>query len=128
MKRGQNAGYPSYAVKTIPSNVISKGKGNVNKRPLYPCDVGNLYVTVPVCKMSTKFSKKQMKEALSAYYVESAGNHSFVLSQKYDPSVKVAIPYYRVGQTVSNGRTVACVGNFYPVPTILATPPPGADM
>ena len=128
MKRSSPSFNPSYIIKTIPNSDKSHSRGQGQSRERCPSDVGNTYITVPVYKTNEKFTKKQIKDASTMYNICGTSSHSFVLALKSDPSIHIAVPYYRTCESTMGGKQFVTVSNFFPLSTVQATPPPGVNV
>ena len=128
MKRSSPSFNPSYIIKTIPNPDKSQSQVQGQNRERCPSDVGNTYITVPVYKTNEKFTKKQIKDASTMYNICGTSSHSFVLALKSDPSIHIAVPYYRTCESTLGGKQFVTVSNFFPLSTVQATPPPGVNV
>lgn len=128
MKRSSPSFNPSYIIKTIPNPDKSHSRVQGQNRERCPSDVGNTYITVPVYKTNEKFTKKQIKDASTMYSICGTSSHSFVLALKSDPSIHIAVPYYRTCESTLGGKQFVTVSNFFPLSTVQATPPPGVNV
>lgn len=128
MKRNLQSGNQTYIIKPILPVEKAHGRNQAAPHDHCPNDSGNAYITVPVYKTNEKFTKKQIKDASSMYTIHQTSSHSFVLSLKHDPSIHIAVPYYRTFETCVNGKPTVVVSNFFPTSTEQATPPPGVNV
>ena len=128
MKRNSPSFNHSYIIKTIPSSEKTHARGQTQNKERCPNDVGNTYITVPVYKKNETFTKKQIKDASTMYTICGTSSHSFVMALKSDPSIHIAVPYYRTCEANVNGKQYVTVSNFFPLSTVQATPPPGVNV